>query len=224
MDTYRSLTSLARDRIRKLILSGELQPGSRIQIESLCKKLDVGASPVREALSILSSEQLVERSEQRGFWTPAISAQDFNILLDTRCRVESMALGDAIAHGGSDWEERIVLLEYRLKTIDRAAAPSAWEDCHRDFHAALIAACPSTYLLNFCSQLYDLAVRYRNLASQAAYPSRQVQSEHADIVQATLARDANRAVALLVDHYRRTGDFLYQQLETSERQAADKAL
>jgi GntR family carbon starvation induced transcriptional regulator len=218
MDAHRSLTSLAHHRIREMVLSGELKPGLRIQIDTLRKKLDMGASPVREALSILSSEQLVIRNEQRGFWAPSISAEDFAILLETRCRVEALAFADAMAHGGPEWEERIVLLQYRLSALDRGERTDEWEVAHREFHTALIAACPSAYLLNFCAQLYDLAVRYRNVARLAAYPSRKIADEHGQIATAALARDTDRAVALLVDHYRKTGDFLYREL--SEREAA----
>lgn len=216
MDAHRSLTSLAHHRIREMVLSGELQPGTRIQIDVLRKKLDMGASPVREALSILSSEQLVVRNEQRGFWAPSISAEDFAILLETRCRVEGLAFADAIRCGGPDWEERIVLLQYRLNALDRATKNKEWEIAHREFHAALIAACPSQYLLNFCAQLYDLAVRYRNVARSAAYPARKITEEHSMISEAALARDTDRAVALLIDHYRKTGDFLAQELADQE--------
>lgn len=216
MDGHRSLTSRAHHRIREMVLSGELGPGTRIQIDALRKKLDMGASPVREALSILSSEQLVVRNEQRGFWAPKISAEDFAILLETRCRVEAIAFADAIRHGGAEWEERIVMLQYRLNSLDRKDKNAEWEIAHREFHTALIAACPSTYLLNFCAQLYDLAVRYRNVARLAAYPSRKITDEHSEIAQAALARDAETAVDMLVDHYRKTGDFLYQKLAEHE--------
>ncbi len=216
MDSHRSLTSLAHHKIREMVLSGELPPGARIQIDALRKKLDIGASPVREALSILSSEQLVVRNEQRGFWAPEISAEDFGVLLDTRCRVEALAFADAIRDGGAEWEERIVLLQYRLNALDRSQNKEAWENAHREFHTALIAACPSTYLLNFCAQLYDLAVRYRNVASLIAYPERKITDEHSQIAEAALARDTDRAVDLLVDHYRKTGDFLYQRLAERE--------
>lgn len=216
VETHRSLSSLAHARIREMVLSGELPPGTRIQINALRKRLDIGASPVREALSILSSEQLVVRNEQRGFWAPEISAEDFDILLETRCRVEALALADAIKAGGSEWEERIVLLRYRLNALDRTDKMDAWEVVHRDFHHALIAACPSNYILNFCGQLYDLAVRYRNVASLAAYPERQVNDEHSQLAEAALARDTEKAVDLLVDHYRKTGEFLRQQLAERE--------
>lgn len=223
MEQHRSLTSLAHAKIREMVLSGELQPGARIQIDALRKKLDMGASPVREALSILSSEQLVVRHEQRGFRAPDISAEDFSILLDTRCRVEALALADAIQNGMAAWEERIVLLQYRLSALDRSADTEVWENAHREFHAALIAACPSAYLLNFCERLYDLAVRYRNLASRVAYPTRKIEQEHNAIAEAALARDSDRAVTLLVDHYRKTGDFLHQHLAEREEEALKAA-
>lgn len=218
MFEHRSLTSRAHHQIRDMVLSGELQPGAKIHIDSLREKLDMGASPVREALSILSSEQLVVRNEQRGFRAPAISSEDFAILLDTRCRVEGMALSDAIAQGGAAWEESIVMLRYRLNSLDRLQHPAAWETAHREFHTALISACPSRYLLNFCGQLYDLAVRYRNVARLAAYPERPIAHEHSGIAEAALARDIDRAVALLNDHYRKTGDFLVRILAEQERQ------
>lgn len=63
MEEHRSLTSFAHHQIRDMVLSGELPPGTRIQIDTLRTKLDMGASPDREALSILSSEQLVVRNE-----------------------------------------------------------------------------------------------------------------------------------------------------------------
>jgi GntR family transcriptional regulator, carbon starvation induced regulator len=217
MEEHRSLTSLAHHKIREMVLTGELLPGSRIQIDALRKKLDMGASPVREALSILSSEHLVIRNEQRGFWTPEISAKDFSILIDTRCRVEAMAFADAITHGGIAWEERIVLLQYRLSALDRQVDVVSWELTHREFHAALISACPSPHLLNFCSQLYDLAVRYRNIARLVAYPERRITDEHAAISTAALAHDTNKAVALLVDHYRKTGEFLAKVLAEQEQ-------
>lgn len=224
MDSHRSLTSLAHYRIREMVLSGELLPGSRIQIDTLRKNLEIGASPVREALSILSSEQLVVRNEQRGFWAPAISAEDFSILLETRCRVDALAFADAMRHGGSDWEERIVLLRYRLNALDRTLNNSAWETAHREFHTALIAACPSQYLLNFCAQLYDLAVRYRNVARLAAYPMRKITEEHSAISEAALARDIDSAVDLLMDHYRTTGEFLFQKLAEQEQRPQVSAI
>ena len=74
---------------------------------------------------------------------------------------------------------------------------------------ALLAACGSPILLRFCSQLYDLNIRYRYLAGTSkSYGVRDVDAEHRAILDAAVDRDIALASKLLQDHYRSTGDFL----------------
>ena len=73
----------------------------------------------------------------------------------------------------------------------------------------LLANAPSPILLKFCSQLYDLNIRYRYLAGSALdYQKRDVSEEHSQIMSTAIARDADGASASLLRHYRMTGDFL----------------
>ncbi|MEO0403160.1 MAG: FCD domain-containing protein, partial [Pseudomonadota bacterium] len=84
-----------------------------------------------------------------------------------------------------------------------------FEDLHKAFHMALLSNAPSPILLKFCSQLYDLNIRYRYLAGSALnYQRRDVSDEHAGILSAAITRDADDACARLLSHYRMTGDFL----------------
>jgi len=53
--------------LRDAIITGEIAPGEKLKVESLKTTLSMGTSPVREALSLLTSDQLVERRDQRGF-------------------------------------------------------------------------------------------------------------------------------------------------------------
>ena len=128
------------------------------------------------------------------------------------------ALRESIANGPAEWEENVVLAHHRLSRIGRTdpetgrAAPQ-WEVAHKLFHMALISACRSGFLIRYCEQLYDLNIRYRNIAGTAAYPSRNVVEEHRAICDATVDRDAAGAVELLVDHYNRTGSFLSLRLK-----------
>ncbi len=211
-----SLTTRAYWRIRDMVVSGQINPDEKIQIDRLKNELKIGASPIREALSLLSAEHMIERADQRGFRAAGVSADDFSELLNTRCWIEEMALRDAIRNGGADWQEQIVLSEYRLSITPRDAGEDNgtrdWETVHREFHMVLLSACKSKYLLHFCSQLYDMNVRYRNIAKLAAYPMRKVEQEHKEIAQATLERDEERAVTALTNHYRHTGEFLSKKL------------
>ena len=74
---------------------------------------------------------------------------------------------------------------------------------------SLVANCPSPILLKFCSQLYDLNIRYRYIAGKSLrYKQRDVSGEHQQIMESALAHDAPRSSELLLTHYRQTGAFL----------------
>ena len=214
-----SLTSRIHARLRADILAGRLEPGRKLKIEDLRKSYGIGASPIREALSHLASDRLVERLDQRGFRVVDVSSKEFNELRMTRCWLEERALRESIAHGGSDWEECVVLAAYRLSGVpwsnsaDEFVANGEWEVFHKAFHMALISACGSAILLRFCNQLYDQNIRYRVLSNRAAYRQRDSKAEHEAIKEAVLARDADLAVERLLAHYARTGSYLIGQFD-----------
>lgn len=208
-----SATQQAYAALRRMIVVGELSPGEKLKIDALRKTLDTGASPVREALSLLVSDQLVERLDQRGFRTASASRSNFDEILMLRCHLEEMALRRSISAGDQGWEEQLVLAHHRMVRQDREDV-EAFEERHKAFHMALLSACDSPILLKFCNQLYDLNVRYRYLAGRASgYKKRDVSNEHADILAATVERKADLAVERLISHYRQTGDFLTVQFD-----------
>ncbi|MFK7994508.1 MAG: GntR family transcriptional regulator [Granulosicoccus sp.] len=214
-----SITQRVYHTLRRDIVSGRLQPGVKLKVEQLRKEYGVGTSPLREALSLLTSDYLVERIDQRGFRVSQISQREYDDLLQTRCWLEERALRESIANGNNQWEEQLILANYRLSRIPRAATDkepasnSDWEFAHKTFHETLISLCGSSILLKYCAQLYEQNVRYRQLCVSAAYPDRDVTEEHNNICDAVLARDADLAVHLLLSHYNNTSRFVRNELE-----------
>jgi DNA-binding GntR family transcriptional regulator len=203
-----SSTQRAYHSLRREIITGRLPPGRRLKVETLKEHLGTGASPLREALSLLTSDQLVERLDQRGFRVAQTSAAQFQEILKLRCTLEDLAVRQSIQNGDQAWEEELVLCHYYLTRSDRTDA-EAFEERHKSFHMALLGACGSPILLRFCDQLYDLNVRYRYLAGTSkSYSSRNVESEHKAILEAAVNRDSEVAAKLLIDHYLSTGAFL----------------
>ncbi len=213
-----SMTSRAYGKLRADIMSGTLQPGRKLKIEELRASYDLGTSPIREALSLLTSDHFVERIDQRGFRVAKVSAEEFEELLKTRCWLEERALQESIENGSQAWEEQVVLANYRLSRIPRSQAAdhfvanAKWEAAHKQFHMTIISKCGSSILLKFCDRLYDQNVRYRQLSGTKAYPARDIAEEHSAICDAVLARDADLASQLLLKHYRRTSKFLDAEL------------
>jgi len=157
--------------------------------------------------------------EQRGFYVKEVSKEELQELTKTRCWVEGLALSESMQNATQAWEEALLVAHHRLDRTPRSLKPDTfednpdWEKVHRAFHATLIGLCGSRPLLGFCEQLADRLYRYRMMSIAKAYPARKVGAEHSDILQAVLARDSERAVHLLQQHYRRTADVIYSDLD-----------
>jgi DNA-binding GntR family transcriptional regulator len=209
-----SLAQLAYQRIRGDILEGQLKPEEKLKIHALRERYGTGASPLREALSQLTADGLVTRVEKRGFRVARANNDDLDELVQARCWVESQALRESIATGSAEWEHAVVIATYDLTRSPRSIGEKefrgnpTWERLHKRFHMALISGCNNRIILDLSDQLYDRAVRYRSLSIARAYTRRNVPREHQELADATLARDAEKAVALLCGHYQRTADLL----------------
>jgi GntR family transcriptional regulator, carbon starvation induced regulator len=203
-------------RIKDDILDGRLAPGLKLRIEFVSERYGAGSSPIREALSRLSSEGIVIRHEQRGFCVAPISLDELREVTTTRCWLESIALRETLANPTPQWEEALVLAYYRLTRTKRFLGDSepslnpAWEEQHAAFHEALIANCGSSLLRRYCRDLRAQSYRYRVLAAPAKPPGGEI--EHQAIFDAAIGGDVEQAVELLNSHYRITQRVVEQHL------------
>jgi DNA-binding GntR family transcriptional regulator len=210
-----TLNMSAFARLRTDILQGVIAPGEKLRIDALKERYQIGASPLREALNRLSALHLVEKIDQRGFRAALISPETLVELAMTRCWVSEVAIRESIRAGDSAWEENVILAHHRLKRYHEITTgpDREWEDLHRQFHFALIAACPSHWLREFHETLSDLADRCRHMAARHDHATRDVASEHQKIMEAVIQRDVPRSIALLNEHLRITADIAIASIE-----------
>lgn len=207
-----SLTSRTCNELRVDILRCRLRPGARIRMTELQQRFGASLSVVREALSRLSSEGLVVALDQRGFRVAELSVEDLDDLVATRRRVETLALRVAMETGDAYWEAAVSAAYAELVRQDQLggaayAQESSWVEAHNAFHHSLIEGCRSPWLMRLCDQLATQMQRYRYLAVDTQ-PHRDAPVEHKAIVQAVLSRDADRAVAVLDQHFAETARIL----------------
>lgn len=216
-----SLADEAYERLKHDILQGALLPGTKLRVDHVSQRYAIGSSPVREALTRLTAEQFVLREQARGFSVAEVSLEELVELTETRCAVEDLALRRSIATGDLAWEEGIVLSFHRLSRVPRPEAGShlqpgsEWLSLHDAFHTALIAACRSRWLLEFCARMREQSYRYRREVSRERESG--AHEEHAAIMEATLARDADLAVARLAAHYRLSAEITARRLQAQAR-------
>ena len=212
MDATETLSQAERAYrvLRGEILQGDLKPGERLHAADLNARFQLGLTPIREALTRLSAENLVEGEVNRGARVSGASLAEFADLMATRRAIERLCLNASIAHGDAAWEAEIIAAMHLLSRaplpasiVDRAAA-GHWEAQHRRFHLALVAACGSEWQLRFWNLLADHSERYRKLRllrrHEAEADVRDVNAEHRAIMLAALERDAGKAAALMDAH------------------------
>ena len=221
---HESMAQRAYRIIRADIISGARPPGERLRIEMLKTIYDIGPTPLREALQKLSTEGLVLALEKRGFMVSPLDLDEFSDLNIARIEIEKVALSRSIALGDRQWESRVVAATYLMNKEDAALLASgngvsdAWEAANAEFHATMIAACGSKWLLQMRDHLQDMCERYRRSSiSQSIRKTgngkRDVGKEHAAISNAVLARDAILACQLTESHYIKTLDRLKRDLK-----------
>ncbi len=210
-EPYGSQIEGAYDCLRQAIIDGTLAPSTKLRIDFLRKTFGFGASGLREALSRLVADGLVESEAQRGYWVAPVSRQEFRDITTSRKVIEVEALRQSIQHGSLAWEGQVVAACHSLERVEKSMQePSrevvmGWERANRAFHMALIAGCPSRWLLRFTELLYDQSQRYRHRTElRRPIPRTGLSPEHKEIVAATLDREVETAAAALARHIENT--------------------
>ena len=201
------------DVLRSELLNGVLCPGQKLRMVELANRFTVSQSVIREALTRLAEQGLVVATPQRGFRVRELSVEDIAGLTESRVEIESVALRLAIERGDVQWETQIVaahhLLERTPVADDNGQFLEEWGVRHRDFHQALLVGSNNARLQTVVQGLRDSAELYRRWWwAMAADRHRDLASEHRQLKDLTLARNADAAIELLTYHIKLAPDQL----------------
>src|SRR5690349_10559760 len=148
-DRPRTLTSAVQERLRADILATRLLPGQKLHIAGLAKQFATSLAAVREALSRLVADGLVQASDQRGFRVSPVSLADLADVTQTRVDIEGLALRRSIELGDQAWLNTVEAAHERLRAVpyrypdEPGVHYEEWVVRHRVFHRALVNACGS---------------------------------------------------------------------------------
>ncbi len=203
-------------------MNGMLPAESKLKTRNLAERFDVGLSPIREALSRLSSEGWVVQSDRRGFSVVSASIEELWDLNRARCMLNEAGLRESIEYGDAEWEETVLLSCIRISRLQRpadlqiTAEAEHWNKLHRAFHSSLVSACRSKRLVEYCEKLFDEIERYRRIGLTLGKACNNVADEHRAIADAAVARDPELAVSLLNKHFTTTVEQVDQAIQKSD--------
>lgn len=191
-------------RIRSDIIFGVLPPSQKLRLERISESYNTSISTLRELLNRMCAEGLIVAEGQRGFEVAPVTAADFRQVAELRLLLENHALQQSFVSGDLDWEGRVVSAHHKLAVMEKRMLEGKrenqelWKQCDWDFHHALISACGSDALLQTHALIYDRYLRYQMIA--VVFRGEIAAREHQDLLESALARDWQRAQALMVSH------------------------
>ncbi|MGW5157958.1 GntR family transcriptional regulator [Nonomuraea wenchangensis] len=201
-ELYTTKADFAYLRVKELILSGTLLPGSVIAQVQLARDIGISTTPLREALRRLKSEGLVELDAHRDARVAPLAAEEARDLLELRRSLDPLAVALAAERRT---KTDIAAMRAAHEGLTPLPGNPAYEQlvAHRKFHAALYNASHNDLLIQTLDGLWDKADRYRRLAleverDQAARDRKA--AEHETLLEYVIAGDGESAAAVMHEH------------------------
>jgi phosphonate utilization transcriptional regulator len=217
-----SLATLVRKELERMIVSGDLKGGDRLNEIALAERLGVSRGPIREACRGLEQSGLVEVVVNRGTFVRQISLDQALEIYDVRCALFGMA-GRLLA--ARITPAQLARLTALVDAMDAAAEDiDAYYPLNVEYHAALVEFCGNASLLatyrNLAKELH--LFRRRGLVSEGSMSVSN--REHRAILVAIAAHDGARAEALMERHVLAGKARLLKALETDGTDAPPVAV
>jgi DNA-binding GntR family transcriptional regulator len=196
---YKSTAEFVTAEIRRMILNGDLKPGSRLDQVEVAKLLDVSRHPVRQAIERLAERGFVVLEPHKSAVVAEISMDDMRQLYQARNELEVLAVRQGWQRFSADLPRRLNELISRMLAVGTADL-DGFMVANRDFHMSLYRECANRYLLGTIERLFDLSERYQRTGHKHPDRSRQSMFDHREIIAAIEQRDLERLVAVVQAH------------------------
>lgn len=202
--TEQTLTNYCYKTLKEAIIRGEFAPGEKLRIAKLKSHLNVGPTPIREALSRLAFSGLIDPEANRGFFVKKVSEAEVRDIYATFNKIELLALNQAIELGDTNWEANILGCLHQLSAVEKGFPPinsENWLLLNYEFHLSLIKACNSPSLLKIREDIYQLFERYCHLSLLINKDALCLNhNDHCEIAKAVINRDKIKACRLTTLH------------------------
>lgn len=202
--------------IKRRVLSGDLPPGTVISEADISRRWSVSRTPIREALRQLELDHLITWVPRRGATVARVSMRDLRDIVELRLALEGAAVRLAAERAGAT---DLAELQSILDGIDAAHLRgdiTRTIDLDDSFHRRIALATRNRLLAASTDRLLDRVRFARSMARQVPGRQEEFQREHAAILAAIAAHDAERAVKAMTDHVQRARVRLIEMLEVAD--------
>lgn len=180
-------------KIRTDINTGKKKPGERLSIDQLKNEFGTSVTPVRDALQMLSQEDLVTIKPRSGYYITLVSLKELNDMLDLRQILELAAVERAAENITDEQIERLEKVHAGF-TNDDDETYSRYTEENKNFHCQIAKASGNQELARLISKLHDRLGRYMIIVR----PGKYMIEMHGRLIERLKARDSNGAKKTLL--------------------------
>jgi DNA-binding GntR family transcriptional regulator len=198
--TARSLADQAYYRIRELIVSLELPPGSPISERELMERLGLGRTPIREALRALARERLVDVYPRRGMFVSRVDVGDLAGLSEVRAALESHAARLAAERATESDRAAIAVLLDELNGAGGELGERTLIDLDQRIHRRIYRCTHNAFLEATLDAYYMLTLRIWFLALDRVARLENAVGEHLELLEAIRDGEPERAGKAMQRH------------------------
>ena len=201
-----SLPSLVQNQLEKMILEGQLAPGSKLTEIPLAELLGVSRGPVREAFRVLAEKGLVRVEKNRGVFVRNISVSEADAIYEVRVALEELIVKKLAAAPKGSKMSWLAELESLLSRSGKLADKGDFANCHAaniDFHDRLAALTGNAPLLDSYRRLVNALSLFRHQAHvkiRDASSLRASVRDHRAILDAIAEGNRKLACRLIREH------------------------
>lgn len=195
----RSRAEDAYRRLEEMIVTLQLEPGTLLSESELARQLEIGRTPVREALQRLAGEHLVDIMPQRGIRVSPIDLKKQMRLLEVRRALERLVAARAARRANAEQRRHMLDLAVIFETEGRADY-TAFLRADREFNDALASAADNPFAVAALQSLHGLSRRFWHYYTRHEEDLPEVTAMHARIARAVAEGEEAEAEAAVESH------------------------
>lgn len=209
-----ALHEQATQRLRQMLVEGQIAPGAKLNERELCEALNVSRTPLREAIKTLAAEGLVELLPNRGAIAVALSEADVLNTFEVMAGLEGLS-GELAAQRITESElNEIKAMHFEMLAAYTRRDLSAYYRLNAAIHRSINAAARNPVLTAIYTQVNARLQALRFRSNQDGEKWKHAVEEHEQMIAALQAHDPVAMRAVLGVHLDHKREVVLEQLRT----------
>lgn len=206
---HSNLSQRIYEILKDQIINEKLAPGERLLDDKLASSFGVSRTPVREALTRLTSEGLVEITPRSGVYVKKLTKKDVEEIYKIRKVLEGLAAREATPIIDDNKLGQLNLLLKKAKRSLNSNDCQPYIDFDVALHDSILKNCQSSRLYSIITNLNSLIHVFRVRVARNKEKARQALNEHEAILNAIKARDPKKAEKVMMEHIEKSKEYIF---------------